>query len=108
MGRGPSKRNATRTATLSQKESAKASARSVSMSSPLEVFRSDEAVVKDLTDAESLEAFNFWETQEQSCPVTIARSVSPCYESYCQSYKSSAERTQCRDAATSYCNVSMP
>ena len=65
------------------------------MSSPLEVFRSDEAVVKDLTDAESLEAFNFWETQEQSCPVTIARSVSPCYESYCQSYKSSAERTQC-------------
>ena len=78
------------------------------MSSPLEVFRSDEAVVKDLTDAESLEAFNFWETQEQSCPVTIARSVSPCYQSYCQSYKSATERTQCRNAATSYCNVSMP
>jgi len=78
------------------------------MSSPLEIFRSDEAVIKDLTDAESLQAFNFWESQEQSCPVTIARSTSPCYSDACQQYKTLTQRKVCRDSANAYCNITCP
>merc|ERR1711871_955389 len=78
------------------------------MSSPLEIFRSDEAVIKDLTDQESLQAFNFWESQEQSCPVTIARSTSPCYTDACQKYQTATQRQMCRDSANSYCNITCP
>ena len=75
------------------------------MSSPLEIFRSDEAIINDATfsDADVLRAFNFWEGQEQSCPVTIAKSNSPCYTDACQKYKTTAQRTTCRNDANSYC-----
>ena len=75
------------------------------MSSPLEIFRSDEAIINDATfsDADVLRAFNFWEGQEQSCPVSIAKSSSPCYTDACQKYKTTAQRTTCRNDANSYC-----
>merc|ERR1719421_130555 len=82
-------------------------------SSPLEIFREDSAVIDSMSDAESLYAFNFWEQQTTSCPVTIAKSNSPCVNTTaynpnasptdCQKYETSAERQNCRDAATAYC-----
>ena len=87
-------------------------------SSPLEIFRQDDKIIEQLTDATTLQAFNFWESQTQMCPVTIARADSPCIDTSkwkagagrldCQTYKTATQRQNCRDSANNYCNSTCP
>jgi predicted RND superfamily exporter protein len=87
-------------------------------SSPLEIFREDTTVINTMTDKESLDAFNFWESQTTACPVTIAKSDSPCVDASkfnsnaskqdCQTYNTTDERKNCRIAADEYCKIKCP
>lgn len=86
----------------------------------LDIFRDDEAVVNALTTPEIMQAVNFWEGQDNFCPVSIAKLDSPCVNTKpttdtpnankldCQKYTSKEERTNCRAAATQYCNNICP
>lgn len=88
------------------------------MSSPLQVFREDTKVLSSLTNEEAFQAWNYWERQENSCPVSIAKLDSPCLNAKawapaagkmdCQKYKTPDERKNCRDAATKYCDKYCP
>ena len=84
----------------------------------LDIFRDDEAVVDALTTPEVLQAVNFWEGQDNFCPVSIAKLDSPCVDTSkqlstanpldCQKYKTDTERQNCRTAAKTYCDKICP
>jgi predicted RND superfamily exporter protein len=84
----------------------------------LDIFRQDDAIINNLTKAQVKQAINFWESQTQSCPVTIARADSPCVDASawesqahplaCQRYKTAQERSQCRSASNKYCDAVCP
>jgi len=77
-------------------------------SSVLDVFREDDYILTNL-DASSVKlAINNWEKQETMCPLTLAASDSPCFNSNCQSYTTQSERQACRDLATTYCASKCP
>ena len=77
-------------------------------SSVLDVFREDDYILENL-DANAVKlALNNWEKQETMCPLTLATSDSPCYDSNCQKYNTQAERLACRATATTYCNAKCP
>lgn len=46
----------------------------------LDIFRDDDEVVNKLTAAEAEQAINFWEGQDNFCPVSIAKLDSPCVD----------------------------
>eukprot|EP00913_Durusdinium_trenchii_P033109 g30999.t1 len=77
-------------------------------SSLLDVFRGDDYVISNLNSTQVKLAVNSWENQETMCPLTLATSDSPCYNSNCQKYKTQQERQDCRVAATSYCQTKCP
>lgn len=84
----------------------------------LDIFRDDEAVIAALTEPEVSQAINFWEGQENFCPVSIAKLDSPCVDTTaymkgagkldCQKYKSKTERSNCRTSARAYCDKVCP
>eukprot|EP00931_Biecheleriopsis_adriatica_P092828 TRINITY_DN665_c0_g2_i1.p1 TRINITY_DN665_c0_g2~~TRINITY_DN665_c0_g2_i1.p1 ORF type:complete len:1054 (+),score=221.71 TRINITY_DN665_c0_g2_i1:66-3227(+) len=77
-------------------------------SSILDVFRSDDMVIQNLDTAGVRQAVNAWEDQETMCPLSLAASDSPCVNNNCQKYKTSMERCQCRQVATTYCQKVCP
>tara|TARA_B110000211_G_C13671220_1_gene374608 strand:- start:63 stop:476 length:414 start_codon:yes stop_codon:yes gene_type:complete len=80
----------------------------------LDIFRDDDAVIDALTLAEAKQAVNFWEGQDNFCPVSIAKLDSPCVDTKahnpsankldCQKYTTKDERGNCRVAAKAYCD----
>lgn len=84
----------------------------------LAVFREDSAVIEALTDETALQAINFWETQTNACPVTLARTDSPCVDASqwlagaaandCQTYDTATQRQNCRNASSNYCAAVCP
>ena len=46
----------------------------------LGAFNDDSNVIKSMDDASNLAAINFWETQKNFCPVSIATAGSPCVD----------------------------
>ena len=74
----------------------------------LDVFRSDDYIMQTLTADGVKLAINEWEGQENFCPLTIAKSGSPCFNANCQRYDTSMERESCRTLARNYCDVECP
>merc|ERR1711968_56786 len=84
----------------------------------LELFREDDIIIDNLNNSEVSQAVNFWEGQENFCPVSIARLDSPrvdasCYKADadpldCQKYGTTTERANCRASAQSYCDAVCP
>lgn len=74
----------------------------------LDLFRDDSSVIETLNKEEVLRAVNFWEDQENLCPLSIAASNSPCFQEACQKYDTTAERDQCRQLASNYCRSTCP
>ena len=79
----------------------------------LGVFNDDSNVIKSMDDASNLAAINFWETQKNFCPVSIATAGSPCVDTSiflpsagtydCQEYQSEVQRANCRNSTNAYC-----
>ncbi len=84
----------------------------------LELYREDDVIIKNLNNSEVSQAVNFWEGQENFCPVSIARLDSPCVDASryksdadpmdCQKYSSQTERQNCRASAQAYCDAVCP
>ena len=84
----------------------------------LGVFRDDAKVIEKLDDKLALQAVNFWESQKQLCPISIASADSPCVNTQawnkaakpgdCQAYKTKTERENCRKSALAYCAKHCP
>ena len=74
----------------------------------LDVFRSDDHIISTLTADNVKLAVNEWEDQENFCPLTIANANSPCFDTNCQKYDTTAERNACRILARSYCDQECP
>ena len=60
--------------------------------SMLDVYGNDEAIISALSLEGSLLAANSWDNQGTACPLTLARSSSPCHLPVCKSYKGTEER----------------
>ena len=81
----------------------------------LDIFRDDKAVIDSLTVPEIKQAVNFWEGQDNFCPISIAKLDSPCVDTRqylnsankldCQKYKTTLERQNCRTSAQAYCDA---
>ncbi|OLQ06472.1 Patched domain-containing protein 3 [Symbiodinium microadriaticum] len=74
----------------------------------LDVFRSDDHIISTLTADNVKLAVNEWEDQENFCPLTIANANSPCFDTNCQRYDTTAERNACRVLARTYCDQECP
>lgn len=84
----------------------------------LDIFRDDKAVIDSLTVPEIKQAVNFWEGQDNFCPISIAKLDSPCVDTRqylnsankldCQKYKTTLERQNCRTSAQAYCDAKCP
>eukprot|EP00928_Gymnodinium_smaydae_P041635 TRINITY_DN2814_c0_g2_i5.p1 TRINITY_DN2814_c0_g2~~TRINITY_DN2814_c0_g2_i5.p1 ORF type:complete len:1037 (+),score=240.45 TRINITY_DN2814_c0_g2_i5:86-3196(+) len=76
--------------------------------SVMDIFKDDDNVIDQLDSTKVERAINFWEDQEGLCPLSIATSNSPCFESTCQKYDTKVERQACRTQAGNYCKSRCP
>ena len=84
----------------------------------LEIYREDDVIIDNLTMPQVKQAVNFWEGQENFCPISIARLDSPCVDTSiyksnadpldCQKYTTLSQRKNCRMSAEAYCNATCP
>lgn len=84
----------------------------------LNAYNLDGRVIDKLTDSRVLNALNFWEKQDLACPVSVARSDSPCVDASawvagaaaddCQTYGSSAQKDNCLLAEKRFCDSACP